>query len=35
MKTWFLFLICKKEQKESKREFVTKSVGMKIMIIFM
>ena len=28
VKTWFLFLICKKEQKQDKREFVTKSVGM-------
>ena len=33
LKTWFLFLICKKGQKEDKNEFVTKSVGIIVMII--
>ena len=28
-----LLLVCKKEQKEDKSEFVTKSVGIKVMII--
>ena len=34
LKTWFLFLICKKGQKEDKSEFVTKSVGIVVTIIF-
>ena len=28
LKTWFLFLVCKKGQKKDKSEFVSKSVGM-------
>ena len=28
LKTWFLFLVCKKGQKEDKRGFVTKYTGM-------
>ena len=35
LKTWFLFLVCKKKQKEDNGEFVTKSVGMLVTIIFM
>ena len=35
LKTWFLFLVCKKGQKEDKKEFVTTSVGIKVTIIFM
>ena len=30
-----LVLVCKKEQKEDKSKFVTKSVGMIVTIIFM
>ena len=26
LKTWFSLLVCKKEQKEDKKEFITKSV---------
>ena len=33
LKTWFLFLIYKKGQKEDKNEFVTKSVGIIVTII--
>ena len=33
LKTWFLFLICKKGQKEDRNEFVTKSVGIIVTII--
>ena len=35
LKTWFLFLVCKKEQKEDKSEFVTKFVGIIVAILFM
>ena len=34
LKTWFLFLVCKKKQKEDKSEFVTKSVEIIVTIIF-
>ena len=34
-KTWFLFLVCKKGQKEDKNEFATKSVEIIVTIIFM
>ena len=35
LKTWFLFLVCKKRQKDGKKEFVTTSVEIKVTIIFM
>ena len=35
MKTWLLFLVCKKGQQERKSEFLTKSVGIIVKIIFM
>ena len=35
LKTWFLFLVCKKRQKEDNSEFVTTSVGIIVTIIFM
>ena len=35
LKTWFFFLVCKEGQKEDKNEFITKSVGIVITIIFM
>ena len=35
LKTWFLFLVCKKRQKEDKSQFAAKSVGIIITIIFM
>ena len=35
LKTWFLFLVCRKGQKEDKSEFLTKSVGIIVTIIFM
>ena len=34
LKTRFLFLVCKKKQKEDKSEFVTKSVEIIVTIIF-
>ena len=34
LKNWFLVLLCKKGQKENNIKFVTKSVGIIIMIIF-
>ena len=34
LKNWLLVLVCKKGQKENNIEFVTKSVGIIIMIIF-
>ena len=34
LKTIFLFLDCKKGQKENKSKFVTKSVGIIVTIIF-
>ena len=30
LKTWFLFLVCRKGQREDKTEFLTKSIGIKI-----
>ena len=35
LKTRFLFLICKKGEKEDKSKFVTKFVGIIVTIIFM
>ena len=35
LKTRFLFLVGKEGQKEDKSKFVTKSVGIIVMIIFM
>ena len=35
LKTWLLFLVCKKGQSEDKSKFLTKSVGIIVMIIFM
>ena len=35
LKTWFLFLVCKKRHKEDKTEFASRSVGTKVTIIFM
>ena len=35
LKTWFLFLDCKKRQKEDKSQFVAKSVGIIVAIILM
>ena len=34
LKTWFLFLVCKKGQKKDKSKFVTKSVGIIVTTIF-
>ena len=34
LKTWFLFLVCKKGQKEDKSEFVTKFVGILVKVFF-
>ena len=35
LKTRFLFLVCKKGEKEDKRKFVIKFVGIIVTIIFM
>ena len=35
LKTYFLFLVCKKGQKQDKSEFIAESVGIIVAIILM